>query len=130
MRIETIYYADDGTEFDTEEECRQYESAITDGMDSCLFYDGDMKKIEGGFEEIWDHTEYVAILDEEKVKPLFNYLWDMYGFKPPMGYNTGDIFAWNAHDETWSDLKEEFYTISCIMGVITKDMTERGVDVG
>lgn len=64
MRV--VYYADDGTEFETEQECRDYELKTADFFEECVnvrayddnrnvvdFRDYDIECMEDAFQDIW-----------------------------------------------------------------------------
>lgn len=68
MRV--AYYADDGTEFETEQECRNYELKTADFFEECVnvlayndygrkinFNDFDMEDMENAFQDIW-HIQF------------------------------------------------------------------------
>ena len=103
MRVETTYYADDGTEFDTEEECIAYEKAADENFDAVQFFDRKRKLMEHPtMTDIEDFCYYVRILDKEKAEKLFAYLYQIISFVAPtdVSYETGDVLSF---DEEYSD---------------------------
>ena len=64
MITKTIYVANDGTEFETEDECLQYESSLTAMSEFVQFYDHNFQPIEWNpenYESMWDHLHYIVI---------------------------------------------------------------------
>jgi hypothetical protein len=64
--MKVVYYADDGTEFETEQECRDYELKTADFFEECVnvraydddgtvvdFRDYDIECMEDAFQDIW-----------------------------------------------------------------------------
>lgn len=64
MEIKTIYIADDGTEFEDEDECLQYESSLTAMCEFVQLYDRDFQPIAWNpedYEAMWNHLYYIVI---------------------------------------------------------------------
>lgn len=64
MEIKTVYIANDGTEFENEEECLQYESSFTAMCEFVQFYDRDFNPIAWNpedYEAMWNHLYYIVI---------------------------------------------------------------------
>lgn len=73
------YVADDGTEFDNEKECLEYESHINDIKKCFILYGEKLNKLtEDSFESVY----YLHIL--ERPTEVANYLYEEYG----LGFNT------------------------------------------
>lgn len=69
------YVADDGTEFETEKECLEYESLITDIESSFIMYDERFNKLSS---ENYEFCHYVSVL--RKASDVSEYLYNQYGF--------------------------------------------------
>jgi hypothetical protein len=109
MRIETTYYADDGTEFETEEECRKYESDIDSLLLSVQFFDGQRRLIKHPtMEEIESDAMYMRIIDNEQASRLFSYLHKSISFADvelECSFETGDVLAFdNELEYKWFNL--------------------------
>lgn len=103
MRIETTYYADDGTEFDTEEECLAYEQEWQDSIGSALFFDENMKPLlkDEELDDVW----YLFIVDEPKSRVLFQHIVDQRGLDVPTEecqFSAGEVLMYD-EDGGWGD---------------------------
>lgn len=64
MEIKTIYIANDGTEFENEDECLQYESSLTAMCEFVQLYDRDFHPIvwnPENYDSMWNRLYYVVI---------------------------------------------------------------------
>jgi hypothetical protein len=76
------YVADDGTEFESEKECLEYESEQADIESSFILYDEKLEKLSP---ENADCCFYVNVL--RRAADVANYLYNQYG----LGMNRDDI---------------------------------------
>ena len=102
MEIKTTYIADDGEEFETEEECRAYEEAWNPG-DAILFLDQDFQPLYlrdsvARFE--W--ATYVFIKDAEKARKFFEVLNNECGYDVPDQIEDRRLYWWK--DQEYVDL--------------------------
>lgn len=114
-----IYVADDGTEFRDEEECRMYEDSKRD-YSSVRFFDIEQEEINPNaytIDCLYSDANYLIIMDAERAKELFTYLYETYGFEPPREYETGDILAYDEDDGGWYDLVKK---IDELIGIYNK----------
>ena len=114
-----IYVADDGTEFRDEEECRLYEDSKRD-YSSVRFFDIEQEEINPNaytIDCLYGDANYLIIVDAERAKELFTYLYETYGFEPPREYETGDILAYDEDDGGWYDLVKK---IDELIGIYNK----------
>lgn len=108
MRIETKYFADDDTEFETEEECREYEQFRKDCMESIAIFGDDMGYIESPtLEQVESYAFYIYIKDVQKAVALFSWLreqisFDAEGITYPLV--TGTLYAFDAETGKWYDM--------------------------
>ena len=103
MRIETTYYADDGTEFYSKEECIAYEKEWAESLDSVLFFDEAMNPLTTP-EEL-DDMWYLFIVDEPKSRILFSHITDQRGTCVPtdcIAYSAGEVLMYD-EDGEWFD---------------------------
>lgn len=108
MKKVVTWIADDGEEFDTEEQCLAYEHRFDDALDAALFLDDDFNVIPFNLERVYDSFQYIVIKDAEKARDLF---WAIYNwencFVIPKDYKDGDILSWNGDCESYDFLYEE-----------------------
>lgn len=72
----TLYIADDGTEFDCEEDCREYECGQRLGEMNIMFYNADGEVIpKDRLEHEWEHVFYVDIESHSDLEALLNMVW-------------------------------------------------------
>lgn len=103
MRIETTYYADDGTEFYSKEECEAYEKEWEESLDSVLFFDEAMNPLTTP-EEL-DDMWYLFIVDEPKSRTLFQHIVDQRGLDVPTEecqFSAGEVLMYD-EDGGWGD---------------------------
>ena len=125
MKKVVTWIADDGEKFPTMEQCYAYEHRFDDAKDAVIFLDEEFRPIPFNLEKIYDDFIYMVIRDEEKAKALF---WAIHEwercFEAPLDYHTGDIIAWDAWDEGYVDLKEEYAKIGKKLSAIEKAVSE------
>lgn len=108
MRIETIYYADDGAEFYDEEECRAYEESIKQAFDGVIFFDGCLNKLPPDIARIEGEAFYMYILDEKKAVSLFNWLQEQISFEvPQIEVEVADYLCWDEEKDEWYNMEHE-----------------------
>lgn len=86
------YVADDGTEFTTEQECRAYETRMTEIEHNFILFDADMKMVSPDTGD----CEYIYIL--AKPEEVAQYLYDRFGFS-----GLEDITKIGLYFYDWSD---------------------------
>lgn len=118
MTIETTYIADDGTEFDTEEECLEYEDEFKRLMDSAQFFD-DNFVTRHTLEDIEYDAVYVYIRDSKKAEKLFDRLYTLISFEPPsfVSYKSGDVL-WYSDNGEWVNVNSEINRLTTIRDTI------------
>lgn len=103
MRKEIHYFADDDTEFDTEEECIAYERTFKEQLDAVLFFDDDLNELTET-SDIESYGVFMYIKDRDKAECLFDRLGEYISFdKPDFGVSTGDVLQWT--DAGWESIK-------------------------
>ena len=125
MRIETTYYAFDGTEFDDKEECLDYEEHLK-GMSSLVaFFDEDKRMIDStSLEMVESNAIYIVILsnDVEKVREYFKWLEEQTSFEAPsIPFERGDVFKWTDDGGFWVDLRTRARRINEDIAHLTKE---------
>ena len=102
MEIKTTYIANDGEEFETEEECLAYEEAWTPG-DSILFLDQDFQPLYlRDSVARYEWAQYVFIKDAEKASKFFEVLSNECGYVVPPDIKDRRLYWW--HDGEYVDL--------------------------
>lgn len=124
MRIETTYYADDGTEFYSKKECEAYEKEWEESLDSVLFFDEDMKPLTMKGE--YDDPYFVFIVDAERSRTLFSHIVDQRGICLPeenCEYSNGEVLMYD-DDWDWINLSrivaDYAQKIACVTGEVSK----------
>ena len=109
MRIEVKYFADDETEFETEEECRAYEEATALNMGSVVWFDEDLNRMDSpGILDIESSAYGMYIIDEEKAVGLCNWLYEQISFQPPHIEMPKGAFLWyDVEIDEWVDVGKE-----------------------
>lgn len=118
MRVETHYFADDDTEFDTEEECLAYEAMLKEQLDAVAFFDDDFNEVTE-VKNIESYGVYMYIKDKSKAEALFNRLGEYISFdKPDFGVSTGDVLQWT--DAGWESIKNRIEELQTVFYKITE----------
>ena len=124
MRAETIWYADDDTEFYSEEECRAYEEQCKADFNSVLFFDENGKPNEKPVLN-WIESEsmYIYIKDADAAERLFAWLYEQCSFyAPEVEIKTGHVLAWNCGDDSWHDMTVELEDMKLKMAEIMRSV--------
>lgn len=106
MEIKTTYIAFDDTEFDTEEECLEYESnANPEG--AVRFFNAQGEEL---FDkepcELFEASYYIYIVDEEKATAFLDWLMYYSGYTIPGEIKTGCIYVYDEDEGDYYDLTE------------------------
>lgn len=114
MTEKIIFIADDGTEFEDEDECLNYEKTLGFDhiKDDITFWDEHFKKLTIESPNLADETFYVKI-DSEKAYTWFN------NFLSEEGYETLDkcvshrpklrgLYFYDSYKDVWMQLEGEF----------------------
>ena len=83
MTIKKLYIAEDGEEFETEEECLEYEGK-RDVHDAILMFDSNrLPIVDTDSVTAFEDANYLYIIDAEKAKAFFDYVSDAYCLATP-----------------------------------------------
>lgn len=107
MEIKNIYIADDGEEFEDEEECLAYEEQMKsiDGVE--LFtYTFENCTGQGGW-NAYEHATYMFIRDPDKAKKYFQYILEQCGYDSPTDCRPGDCFRLDERTGDWINMRDE-----------------------
>lgn len=109
MRKEITYYAFDDTEFDTEEECLEYERNVNVNYSSVIFLNSKFDVIELNeihemdvLEDAVCEVQYIKIIDAEKAKHLFDWIVSFVGMNTD-GLEEITDGMWLAYDDENAD---------------------------
>lgn len=108
MRKVVTWIAEDGEEFETQEECYAWEHRFDENVGGVVFLDDYFCIIPFDLEQIYDDFQYAVIKDADKAAELFRAIreWERC-FVIPTGYKNGDILSWDSDDEKYDFLYEE-----------------------
>ena len=120
MNIEIHYFADDGTEFDTEQECLAYEAVFKEQLDAVVWMTDSIRPCED-MEEVESLGTIMYIKDGEKANALFEHLGDYISFdKLEAPVHTGDILEWG--DDGWFNLRSRVLSLTKHIEEIEKEV--------
>lgn len=130
--MKVIYYADDGTEFETEEECLRYEEMHNEKTKRLLSeihafteHKKEIKVIDGPYDiENMIADTYYAIFDSREAWNFFNQQQEDYGYaaiKYNNVYRNGDVFLYKDSVDDWVSAKN---SIKYYQGILD-EFTER-----
>ena len=120
MKVITKYIAEDGKEFSTEPECRQYEWRINHFPLSFEVFDADMNHLDGAnttdeVEEAYLKAKYLRIHDTSKwmiARPSFTWKEDIEFFEYYWGLDTDGVvepgfYEYDEHYAEWRKIEEK-----------------------
>ena len=106
MEIKNIYVSYDGKEFETEEECLEYERMGESEGAVKLFNADGHECLETDPVERYERADYIYVLDEEKADAYFNRIQEYSGYTVPYDAKVGHIYAYDVDDCDYYDLME------------------------
>lgn len=110
MITRTVYIADDGEEFETEEECTAHERCMADlpGIlgfnDKAAYQDPEKNDVDQAF----NNSEYLFIIDENEADETFEFIGDYYGYTVPTVFSTGDILRYDYDKDEWVNAVDDY----------------------
>lgn len=133
--MKVIYYADDGTEFETEEECLEYETLQNANTKKLLSeihaFDMFNSKIivgdglkEYSIEDMINHALYVTF-DSDEALEFFNEQQEYYGYNPIhecTSSKKGDVYIYKDDGNGWESAME---MVEHYQAIIDRFTTER-----
>lgn len=123
MEICKIYISDDGEEFDSEEECLEYENKIN-SFDSVLLFDSKKNLIKNKISEIaYERAFYIYVLDTKRAKTFLEWIHSESGYAVPDYIRAGELYF---YDESTNKFKS--YTNIVIELAKTKSQILAQVD--
>lgn len=99
MTTKTTYIANDGEEFETEEECLAYEKAM-DPSEGVVMFDSEYEILHGGVPAaMYEAAMYLYIINEKKATAFFNWIGVNTGYNTPSDYHTGDLLYYSDYHD-------------------------------
>lgn len=135
MQTRTIYIAHDGTEFDTQKECLQYETIDSD-MPGMMCFDGDINYIdhkEYGAAYAFERSRWVFITDGNEAQRTSEYFSEHYGMVSiPDNATTGDVYEYDENTDEWMNAGEacekQMACMSGLFGNMLRSCPEEHLD--
>lgn len=125
MRIETKYFADDGEEFATEQECREYELKMEDIFSGAVFLDRKFDVVENDYNAINDYAQYAVIVNSDKAQKLFEAIYESGCEFPGLPvYSDGDIWEWDSNNYEWDEISVQIRALKAKIAAIQKAVAE------
>lgn len=128
MEIKVTYIAIDGEEFDTEEECREYERRCDPG-DSLIMLNRNYVVVQGSDPiDAFEHSEIFYIRDAKKAREFFSFVNERTGYVVPKDIEKDRIYIYNDSIDGYDDLRAELKRLDDIRKKVTSAVVEREVD--
>ena len=119
------YFADDGTRFEDEDECEQYElkQKLTAAITESFFYNEDGKYMTT---EEWltdpECCDYMVVADDDEAELIYKYLREEIGLCHPwedwrISKPTAGRYYYSHKDDRWHDFDEEHNELLRIMKI-------------
>lgn len=130
MKIVYTYIADDGEEFKTESECREYEESLVRANGGVAAFDKDLNYIPVPTYEQWeDKVWYMKILDGKQADKLIHWVYNYCGICMdglPNHLTAGEVWAWNDADGEWYKPLEKYAELKRLADAIEKAVSQLG----
>ena len=139
MRKEIVYYAFDDTEFDSKQECEQYEKQFMINLNDIIIFDEDMNRlvfkdtnpdVEGLFNFIDDIScdmYYIAFANTE-AKHKFIKLLSIVGTNCSGLDNDYDMFAYSEDSDMWQPVEPILCRLNLFNNYVSKIFTSGETD--
>lgn len=104
MTIQVLYIADDGEEFETEQECLDHERAMN-YKDAVVFLDSSFEVIDmNDSVKAYEKSNYIYVLDAEKASAFFSWLTGYAGYEGPEQLCDDEIYSFNEREQQYENL--------------------------
>lgn len=129
MRELHLYVANDGTEFEDEQECLAYETAQTAKTlkGKVVLLDADFKVIPLDILEEWDKAYFIFVKDVSALHELRAvWDWDLTGLYPPdfLFEDTAGLFAYDEDYDSWYHMGTRIQEIQSIADKAMKSIND------
>lgn len=106
MTTKIIYIANDGEEFETSQECLEYERSM-DPSDCVLMFDEELNVLRDEDPgKNFEQSIYLYILNAEKAEKFFKWVDDNYGYSCPENPVNNRLYSFNIHTQKYDDFEE------------------------
>lgn len=131
MKIVCTYIADDGEEFETESECREYEQSLVCANEGIAAFDKNLNYIATPTPSDWEENVwFMKILDGEQADRLMTWVYDQCGICMdglPDHLTAGDVWAWTERNGgEWYKPLERYAELKRIADAIEKAVSQLG----
>lgn len=124
MEIRYTYIAEDGSEFDDEDECVAYEEGANKNLDSVVFFN-DGFDILNSLQDIDYYTQFMLVVNPKRAKDLFDWLYGYCGMeKPTCELHEGDALFWDDEYGNWDSCKHRIEECQSLMKTLEKKALE------
>ena len=129
MRELHLYVANDGTEFEDEQECLAYETAKTAKTlkGKVALLGADFKVIPLNILEEWDRAYFIFVKDVSALHELRDvWDWDLTGLYPPdfLNGDTAGLFAYDGDDDEWYHMGARLQVLQNIVDKVMRVVNE------
>ena len=129
MRELHLYVANDGTEFEDEQECLAYETAKTAKTlkGKVALLGADFKVIPLNILEEWDRAYFIFVKDVSALHELRDvWDWDLTGLYPPdfLNGDTAGLFAYDGDDDEWYHMGARLQILQNIVDKVMRVVNE------
>ena len=123
--MKVVYFADDGTRFEDEDECELYElkQKLTAAITESLFFneDGEYMTIEEWLTDP-ECCDYMAVTDDDEAELIYKYLRETVGLCHPwesgrVNKPTAGRYYYSHKDDCWHNFDEEHDELLRIMKI-------------
>ena len=105
MEKKITYIAEDGEEFEDEEECLAYERLLQK-VCGVMAFDDDRNLVSSA-DDVATTAQYYFITDAAEAKKSFDFISDYYGTDIPTELKDGDIFRYDSDRYVWINVIDE-----------------------
>jgi len=135
MQSKTTYIADDGSEFDTPEECLWHET-ITKDMPGMMCFDDDANYLDHricGAANAFERSHWIFITDESGAYHTSEYMSENCGLVSiPYDAKTGDVYEYDDHLDEWMNVgaacEKQMACVSRLFGNMLRSCPEEDLD--
>ena len=130
MKVICTYVADDGKEFDSESECREYEESLARANRSVAAFDKELNYIPTPTIADWeDKVWHMKIMDGKQADKLISWVNDYCGICMdglPDHLTAGEVWAWSEIDGEWYKPLERYAELKRLADAIEKAVSQLG----
>lgn len=130
MTQRIIYIADDGEEFETEEECMAYERCKT-GLPGILGFDDDgvyQDPEETDADSAFNDSQYVFITNAEQAVETLKFVRDLYGYEVPTMFQTGDLMHYDGEEDKWENVIDKYISTTETLTVLFESIRNAALE--